>query len=1400
MLHREREVNENDDVDADLSVNRIMSGGVVTMCILPVVLMCGEGKKRREIVVYALLDRVSSGTFIDTEVANKLLLCGENTRISVTTLIASEKGDCKRIKGLKVKRFFPGKSNYPVIDLPTYTYTSPQLPIHRNEIPSKSNLKKWPYLKRIMHEVPERDPSIPIGLLIGGDCKKALEPLEVIPSQGNGPFATRSVLGWCFTGSVEYDSECEMNINCNRIAIRDVCTQELGTHHLVHKEKVKEVMIADYLKQMYMSDFNEVAGNSEEKGLSQEDKKFLRIMREGITMIDGHYQLPLPLRDPGVKMPNNRTKVAHMIERSLKPSLKRNSKKHADYTKFMNGLIEKGYVERVTPEHTKNDREGQVWFIPHHGVYHPKKPDKIRVVYNCAAKFDGVSLNAVLLQGPDLTNDMTGVLLRFRKEPIAFMADIEQMFYQVKVPPEQRSLLRFFWWEDGNLDNSLTVFQMCVHLFGGTSSPSVCHFAMKETAKNFKRKYGEEASSTLKRDFYVDDCLKSVETPEKAVQLICKLCNMCHDGGFKLCKFVSNSQEVLNSLSEEMKAPNMNIVNMSNVGNEYVVERALGYQWTIQNDSFGFRINLLDKPCTRKGVLATISSIHDPLGTVCPFLRPVRHLLQKITKEKASWDDPVDDSFRHEWERWRCLLPLLEVIEIDRCYKPPGFGKVVNAQLHNFADASVGGYGQVSYLRLVNSAGDIHVSFVMGKSRVSPAKLHTIPQLELTAVAVSSTVSSMLMKELDIENLTSISWTDSQIVLGYLNNETTRFRVFVANRIQKVRDNTDYRSWRYIETKLNPADHASRGILLTSVERAKDWLIAPAFLWKPERAWPTYNINFKVDENDPAILKSVTVNTTSINQDDSLIGRLSERISCWFRLKRVLVTMIKFLIIFNKGHQSWVSSPILQISQEKLISSSDLIYAEQYIIKQLQLQYFPNELKTLNIQNRNRNTLKTVKKELKGGSPLLRLNPFLDDDGIIRVGGRLKDSPLSYNVKYPIVLPKLAAISDLIIRWYHQQVQHGGRNMTLSKIRAEGYWIIGANSKTRQCIFNCVPCKRLRGVPSEQKMADLPVERLIMAPPFSYVGVDMFGHFLVKQGRSEVKRYGCIFTCLNSRAVHIEVTHSLETDSMINALRRFVARRGNVQSIRSDNGTNFVGASNELQSAWDEMDHERIHDILLREGVNWIQWKRNTPAASHMGGVWERQIRTVRSILQSLLLQNGHLLNDEILTTFMCEIEAIINSRPLTVESLSDPTSLIPLSPVQLLTLKPDVVLPPPGDFVAADLYCRRRWRRVQYLADEFWRRWRDEYLHSLQPRQKWTTQKRNLQTDDVVLLKDDDLWASRRNRWHLGRVAEVFPDKKGTVRQVNVKVCNDDEEVITLKRPIAKLVLLLEATNKSSD
>ena len=246
---------------------------------------------------------------------------------------------------------------------------------------------------------------------------------------------------------------------------------------------------------------------------------------------------------------------------------------------------------------------------------------------------------------------------------------------------------------------------------------------------------------------------------------------------------------------------------------------------------------------------------------------------------------------------------------------------------------------------------------------------------------------------------------------------------------------------------------------------------------------------------------------------------------------------------------------------------------------------------------------------------------------------------------------------------------------------------------------------------------------------------------MIKEGRKELERYGCLFTCLPSRAVHIETANSLETDSFIQALRRFIARRGPVREIRSDNGSNFVGATNELRQAIDEMDNDLIGSKLRQEGADWIF---NPPSASHMGGVWERQIRTTRKVLTVLLHEHGTRLDDESFRTLLCEVEAIINSRPLTFAS-GDPDDLNPLSPSNLLTMKTSVILPPPGVFQRTDVYMRKRWRRVQYLANLFSTRWKREYLLTLQQRSKWNSPKRNVAVGDIVLVKDD---SSPRNTW----------------------------------------------------
>ena len=374
---------------------------------------------------------------------------------------------------------------------------------------------------------------------------------------------------------------------------------------------------------------------------------------------------------------------------------------------------------------------------------------------------------------------------------------------------------------------------------------------------------------------------------------------------------------------------------------------------------------------------------------------------------------------------------------------------------------------------------------------------------------------------------------------------------------------------------------------------------------------------------------------------------------------------------------------------------------------------------------------------------------------------------------------------QLIIQYYHHVSGHSGIEYTLSLIRQK-YWIINARSTVRKVLEKCFACRKQQAPTGQQKTAHLPEDRVTPSkPPFTYTGVDCFGPFEVHCGRSKVKRYGVIFICLALRAVHIEVANSLDTVS-INALRRFISRRGQPKEMRSDNGGNFVRGEKELRDAVNSWNQSQIHDYLLQRN---IKWTFNPPAGSHHGGAWERCIRTVRKVLRALTKEQ--VLDDEGLTTLMCEVEAIVNGRPITKVS-DDPRDLEPLTPNHLLLLRagPSV---PPGTFSKQDCYSKRRWRQVQYLADVFWRRWVREYLPSLQERQKWHKQQRNFAVDDVVLVLDE---SKPRSSWPLARILEVYPNHHdGLVRSVKLKTSTS-----VLHRPVDKLVLLETAASPSKD
>ena len=1282
----------------------------------------------------ALLDTGSQGTFVHENILDQLKIRGAATKISIKTMSGSTTEESRCVNNLVVSA--PQNSEIKIC-LPK-TYSRSFIPVDKDEIPTPSKVKRWKYLDVIHPFLQQEDDNMEVGILIGGNCPRALEPLKVIPCQGDGPYAFKSALGWCVTGPIRKGSATAHSSRCNFVAL----SNDKKPVRFIFEDQIKENGLKDAIIQMLNQDFSEKSSNNNVERMSINDHRFLKIMEEGIKFNHGHYELPLPLKDPDKWIPNNRIQAIKRAQ-SLKRKLQKDQKMHEDYCTFMNKLLDKAYAKKVS-----QSNDGKTWYLPHHGVYHPKKPEKIRVVFDCSAVYKGVSLNSMLLQGPDLTNQIVGVLTRFREERIALVADIESMFYQVRVPVEQHDMLRFVWWPEGNLDEEPEDYVMCVHLFGGTHSPSTCNYALRRTATDNENQFGAEAATTLSRNFYVDDMLKGAADVESTLKLKQNVQGMCAAGGFNLTQFMSNSRDVLNNIPEEERAKGIKNVNLST--QLLPIERALGVSWCIETDSFCFRIVLKDTPLTRRGILASISSVYDPLGFGSPFVLPAKQLLQQLCSEHKDWDDDISPQQRKTWEKWRESLHLLEDVNIQRCIVPKDFGDVSEVSFHHFSDASTSGYGQVSYTRIVNDKGRIHCSFMIGKARVTPLKPITVPRLELTAATTSAKVAKQLKTELSMKPDSETFWTDSKVVLGYISNLDKKFHMFVTNRIQAIHDLSQVEQWRYVPTDENPSDDGSRGLTVEEFVRNRRWINGPSFLWEPLAEEEIKDETYQVDKDDPEVKKEKSIKVNAVNIKKDAFEELFERVSSWYRLKRIFATML-----------SW--------RYKKKVDVDLLIKAELAIVRQAQK----------NAQQPDR--------KHQGKVPLNGVDSFIDEDGVLRVGGRIsKSSSLSWKLKHPIIMPKKHRVSIMIIQHFHKKTQHGGRDATLNEIRQNGFTIISANSRVRNEIFKCVHCRRFRGKLGEQKMADLPSERCSESAPFTYSGVDMFGPFIIKEGRKEMKRYVALFTCFASRAVHLESTNSLNTDSFIMALRRFINRRGEVRQIRSDNGSNFVGANAEFKKAILEMDQGKINDFLLRHQVDWLGWKFNPPTASHMGGVWERQIRSCRSILTSLLRNHSQSLNDESFRTVLTEVEAIVNSRPLTVEVLSDSNSLAPLTPNHLLTSKSKIVMAPPGNFTNADMYSRRRWRRVQHLVNEFWSRWRSEYLQTLQSRKKWNRPRRNFTIGDVILLKDDGL---NRNDWRLGRIIEVKRGDDQLVRSVVVQTSTNAYE-----RPVAKIVLLVEA------
>ena len=1114
-----------------------------------------------------------------------------------------------------------------------------------------------------------------VELLIGANVLEAVLQRETRVGRPNQPVAVKTDLGWTLTGSVSAVVPSSLRqVMCTRQTLKE---PEDALSAAVDEWWSTESFGTKYCER--------TTG-------SKEDERAIKLLEENTVKNGGRYRTGLlwQEKESRTTFPDNKPQAMKRLQ-ATERKLEKQPEVAAKYKTTIDGYVADGHARKLDTQEAAVPNERR-WLLPHHAVTNPNKPGKVRVVFDAAADYRGVSLNKKLLTGPDLLQSLPGVLLRFREGPVAIAADIKQMYHQIEIKEDDQPAISFLW-RDLDSRRPPDMYQMQVLIFGARSSPAIANYVLRRTLQDhwMEEKTGSERGpEQIQQCFYMDDFLLSDADVEIARQLKQEATRALAEGGFQLTKWRSNEHEVVeDTLASSLADPDGVLCLGAPTA---AAEKALGVVWDEKEDTLGFRLRETSEPLTKRGVLSQAASVFDPLGMAAPFTVQARIMMQRLWTRQLSWDDPLPEPELSQWLNWLHESNSLRNIKVSRCVRPRE--DVKSQELHVFCDASEAAFGAVIYMRSTTNSNVHHCRFLIAKNRVAPLKKLSIVRLELQAALLGARLTSTVLTELSRKPDAVFYWSDSSVVLQYLSNESRRFHTFVANRVAEVKELTAGGTWRHVPGKLNPADDCSRGLDACELMAESRWLSGPAFLCRNQEDWPVQVIpaplTDEVAEVKPAILVSAVGETCEPLPDPA-------KFSCWLRCRRVAAWTRRF-----------VHNAAADVDKRRRgpLTSQELKDAEIGILKQTQKNSYPEEMRRL-----------TLGYELPTKSSLLPLSPYCDENGLLRVGGRLGNAPVVEDARHPVILPRHGEVTRLVILQEHIKSGHAGVEHTLNELRQK-YWVVKGRTAVKQLLQRCPTCRRLRALPKPPLMASLPAERFDASRPFNSTGIDIFGPFYVKRLRRTEKRYGLLATCMTTRAVHLEVVHSLDTDSCTMALRRFFSRRGRPSVIISDNGTNFVGSCREMKAELQTLGKEMAENLSAYE----VDWRFNPPAASHMGGVWERMVRSVKNSLRVVV--GRQTLTDETLVTVFAEVEHMVNSRPLTHVS-SEPTDPEALTPNHFLLGGASRHLAP-GLVRDGDLCSRRRWKHVQAVAEHVWRRWSKEYVPTLVQRSKWRQEQRS--------------------------------------------------------------------------
>ncbi|XP_062702228.1 uncharacterized protein LOC134285471 [Aedes albopictus] len=1297
--------------------------------VVPVILY-GPTKAVR---THAFLDDGSSYTLMDDALAKELKLSGEPEPLCLrwTSNQGRMENDSIRLS-VEISGTQEGHKKYRLQEV----HTVANLSLFHQSVNVKELAEQYPYLRGVPVESYQ---DVQPRILIGIDNANLALPLKGREGGWCEPIATKTRLGWIIHGGTELGGEFVGYHSPQRC----LCS---GSNDAALQDAMCEFFSIESL------------GISKPKHslASTEDQRAENILKTVTQTENGHYVCSLLWKYDNLHLPNSKPMALQRL-RCLEARMKKDPELATVLQTKISEYLEKGYIRKLTDQELK-ERQHRVWYLPIFPVYNANKPGKVRIVWDAAAKINGVSLNSMLVTGPDQLTSLLSVLIQFRENKVAICGDLREMFHQVYVTKEDQNCQRFLWRENPT-DAEPSTFVMQVMTFGACCSPSCAQYVKNLNAEKHTGEYPEAATAIIKCH-YVDDMLVSTETEDEAVQLAQDVRHVHAQAGFEMRNWISNSPAVLNALhNERIDEKSLNL------GSELATEKVLGMWWCTKTDALTFKLSqkhdadLLSgtRRPTKREVLRTLMAIFDPLGLLANLLIFLKVLLQEIWRSGIGWDDEIPEKLNKKWEIWLQVLPSVQNVRVPRCYRLlTSIGSATCVQLHTFVDASEDGYAAVAYLRF-QQGNSVECAIVAAKSRVAPLKFVSIPRLELQAAVIGARLAKTVSSSLSFKLDEKFFWTDARDVLCWIRSDHRRYSQYVAFRVSDILETSEIANWRWVGTKDNVADEATKWQRLPDLESDSRWFKGPKFLWQHPDNWPVEP--FTTGSTKEEIRANIFHHRATISSCVAV-----EDFSSWDRLVRT----VAFVFRFSRNCRGKITR--IQRACGPL-SSMELQQASNYLYKLAQKESYPDEVNAL---SNERAATKSINKQ----SSIYSMNPFLDEQQVMRMRGRTSRCEYAtMDAQNPIILPKEHHITMLVVRSYHERYHHRNHEVVVNEIR-QLFRIPKLRVVFRKVRTNCQKCKNQRAVPRPPVMADLPMARLAAySRPFTYVGVDYFGPFTVAVGRRSEKRWGVLVTCLTTRAVYIEVAHTLSADSCVMAIRNFMVRRGVPNQIFSDRGTNFTATNKELEAALADLDQEKIVQEIVSPNT---QWSFLPPASPHMGGAWERLIQIVKRNLQQI--QPQRLLSDEILRNLFAEIEGIINSRPLTHVPAEDPDGPV-LTPNHFILgsssgLKPLTLL---DDSVSA---LKRSWRTSQEEANIFWRRWVRDYLPELTRRTKWFSEAKSIEVGDIVVIVDP---GHPRNCWPKGRVISVNKGRDNKVRSAAVQTATGG----VYERPVVKLAVL---------